>query len=71
MTRTDQSKLVRLNTICWLAALVVPVVLHFALSHTRFPWPLVLPLLLLGPMLASNRFLAKAAGPAAAEEPAK
>ena len=62
MTKSGKSKLLTNNTILWLTAMVLPVVLHFALAATKFPWPLVLPLLLFGPMLASNRMLAKAVG---------
>ena len=62
MTNSDKSKLLKLNTTYWLAAMVVPVVLHFALSSTKFPWPVILPLLLVGPMLASNSLLSKAHG---------
>ena len=62
MTKSDKSKLLKLNTIYWLAAMVVPVVLHFGLSSTKFPWPVILPLLLFGAMLASNSMLAKAIG---------
>jgi len=46
----------------WLAAMALPAVLHFALASTKFPWPLILPLLLLGLMLASNIMLAKTIG---------
>lgn len=62
MTKSDKSKLLTKNTILWLAAMVLPVVLHFALASTRFPWPVILPLLLFGAMLASNSILAKAIG---------
>jgi hypothetical protein len=50
------------NTILWLTAMVLPVVLHFALASTKFPWPVIVPLLLFGAMLASNSMLAKAIG---------
>ena len=62
MTKSEKSKLLTTNTILWLAAMVLPVVLHFALASTQFPWPVILPLLLFGAMLASNRMLAKAIG---------
>ena len=62
MTNSDKSKLLKLNTAYWLAAMVVPVFLHFALSSTKFPWPVILPFLLVGPMLASNSLLSKANG---------
>lgn len=67
MTKSEKSKLLKTNTLLWLAAIVLPVVLHFALASTKFPWPVVLPLLLLGPMLASNSMLAKAIGNTANE----
>ena len=62
MTRSEKSKLLTTNTILWLTAMALPAVLHFALASTRFPWPLVLPLLLVGAMLASNNMLGKAIG---------
>ena len=43
-------------------AMVSPVGLHFALASTRFPWQVIVPLLLLGAMLASNSMLSKAIG---------
>lgn len=62
MTKSDKSRLLKLNTIYWLTAIVVPVLLHLGLSSTKFPWPVILPLLLLGPMLASNSLISKASG---------
>jgi hypothetical protein len=62
MTTLQKSKLVKTNTILWLTAIGVPVVLHFALASSKFPWPVILPFLLLGPMLASNNMLTKAIG---------
>jgi fatty acid desaturase len=62
MTKSDKNKLLTNNTILWLVAMVLPAFLHFALASTKFPWPMVLPLLLFGAMLASNNLLAKAIG---------
>ena len=62
MKKSDKSRLLKLNTIYWLTAIVVPVLLHFGLSSTQFPWPVILPLLLIGPMLGSNSLLSKASG---------
>lgn len=59
---TDKSKLLRINTMCWLVAIIAPTVLHYVLSSTKFPWPIILPMLLLGPMLASNNLISKAHG---------
>lgn len=64
MTQSEKSNLLKQNTLCWLGALALPVILHFGLSSTNFPWPLILPLLLVGPMLASNKLLAKASSAA-------
>ena len=50
------------NSMLWLVAMVLPAGLHLALGSTKFPWPLLLPLLLLGAMLASNTLLASAIG---------
>ncbi|MGV3661316.1 MAG: hypothetical protein ACO1TE_14100 [Prosthecobacter sp.] len=62
MTTTDKKKLLKWNTLLWLAAMALPAAFSIALASTKFPWPMVLPLLLLGPMLASNRMLSLAAG---------
>jgi hypothetical protein len=62
MTKSEKSKLLTTNTILWLTAMVSPVVLHFALASTKFPWPVIVPLLLFGAMLASNSMLAQAIG---------
>lgn len=62
MTTSEKNNLLKQNTLCWLAALILPLILHFGLSSTKFPWPLILPLILVGPMLASNKLLSKASG---------
>jgi fatty acid desaturase len=62
MTTSEKKKLLTSNTILWLIAMVLPVGLHFALASTRFPWQVIVPLLLLGAMLASNSILSKAIG---------
>lgn len=67
MTKSEKNKLLKANTFMWLAAMVLPVLLHLGLGSTKFPWPMILPLLLIGLMLASNRILAKAAGDATAD----
>jgi hypothetical protein len=61
MSRSAKSKLIRQNTLCWLGAILLPVILHFGLAGTRFPWPVVLAMLLFPLMLASNRFVSRAA----------
>jgi hypothetical protein len=62
MTTSEKTRLLKINTICWLAGIALPAVLHFALASTKFPWPIIVPLLLIGPMLASNKMLDKAIG---------
>jgi hypothetical protein len=52
------------NSLLWVLAMAMPAFFHLVLSGTRFPWPLIFPLLLFGPMLASNRMLAEAASDA-------
>lgn len=62
MTSTDMKYLLKWNTLLWLAAMALPAFLSISLASTKFPWPVVLPLLLVGPMLASNRMISLAAG---------
>jgi hypothetical protein len=62
MKSTDQKNLLKWNTILWLAAMALPAGFSLALAGTKFPWPLIVPLLLVGPMLASNKMLAQAMG---------
>jgi hypothetical protein len=62
MTTSAKNNLLKQNTICWLGAIIVPLLLHFGLGSTKFPWPVILPILIFGLMLASNRLLSKAIG---------
>jgi hypothetical protein len=62
MKSTDKKNLLKWNSILWLAAMVLPAFFSIAFASTKFPWPMILPLLLLGPMLASNKMLAHAIG---------
>jgi len=62
MKNTDKKNLLKWNTILWLAAMVLPAFFSIAFASTKFPWPIVVPLLLIGPMLASNRMLIQAIG---------
>ena len=62
MKNTEKKNLLKWNTILWLAAMALPACLSIAFAATKFPWPLILPLLLFGPMLASNKMLARALG---------
>lgn len=58
--KSDRSALLRKNSVLWLVAMALPAILSLAFASTKFPWQVVLPLLLIGPMLASNRLLATA-----------
>ena len=62
MKTSEKKNILKLNTLLWLAAMVLPVLFSFAFASTRFPWQLVLPFLLVGPMLASNKLLNNALG---------
>ena len=60
MKDSNSKHLLKWNTLLWLAAMVLPACLSFALASTKFPWQIIVPLLLLGPMLASNKMLLSA-----------
>jgi hypothetical protein len=60
MKKADKKKLLKWNTILWLAAMVLPAVFSIAFASAKFPWQVIFPLLLIGPMLASNKMLAQA-----------
>ena len=62
MKNTEKKNLLKWNTLLWLAAMALPAFFHIAFASTKFPWPLILPLLLFGLMLASNRMLTQAHG---------
>ncbi len=62
MKSVEKKKMLKWNTILWLAAMVLPALFSIAFASTKFPWQVILPLLLLGPMLASNRMLTQALG---------
>jgi len=59
MKNSDKKSLLKWNTILWLAAMVLPAIFSIAFASTKFPWPMIFPLLLLGPMLLSNKMLAQ------------
>jgi hypothetical protein len=63
MKTPDKKGLLMRNTILWLFAMVLPAFFSIALASAKFPWPMIVPLLLFGPMLASNKMLSRAMGP--------
>ena len=62
MKDTDKKTLLRWNTILWLAAMVLPAITSIAFASTKFPWQVILAMLLIGPMLGSNKMLIQAIG---------
>lgn len=70
MRTPEQNSSLKKNTVLWLLAMILPAVFDIAFAATKFPWPVVLPLLLVGPMLASNKMVSQATGkPADPREP--
>jgi F0F1-type ATP synthase assembly protein I len=74
MTTSQKNQMLKRNTLLWVVAMVLPGILYIALASTKFPWPVIIPFLLLGAMLASNNMLTKAMGtptdaPSGAEHP--
>jgi len=62
MTKAEKNRLLLWNSIIWIAAMVLPFALNLTLGSTKFPWPILLPLLLIGFMLYSNNVLSKVIG---------
>lgn len=62
MKPSDKNTFLKWNTVLWLIAMAAPAFFSMTLGSTRFPWPIMLPFLLIGPMLASNKMLAQAMG---------
>jgi len=60
MKNAGNKNLLKWNTLLWLVAMALPALFSIAFASTKFPWPIMLPLLLLGLMLASNKMLAQA-----------
>ena len=65
MKNTEKKNLLKWNTILWLAAMALPAFFSIAFASTKFPWQIVVPLLLIGPMLFSNKMLTQAIGESA------
>jgi hypothetical protein len=62
MRTSEKKNFLKWNTILWLLAMVLPAALSFAFASTRFPWQIIVPLLLFGCLLGSNRMLSQAIG---------
>ena len=73
MNESQTKQLVRKNTLFWIVAMVLPGIFDlsfkaFASPSAKFPWPMILPFMMLGLLLASNSLITEAAG-AAKESP--
>ncbi len=67
MTKSEKSKMLKTNTTYWITAMILPAVFYFmfkafANESARFPWPVLIPLLLFGLMTGSNSLLNRAIG---------
>ena len=65
MKTADRKSLLKWNTLLWLTAMILPAFFSIAFASSRFPWPMIVPLLLVGPMLYSNKMLIQAGGESA------
>jgi len=71
MKTSEKQNYLKWNTLLWLVAMLSPAVFSFAFASTKFPWPIVVPFLLFGCLLASNRMLTMAIGPTTDEPSSK
>ena len=62
MTKSEKKKMLTANACLWVAAIVLPLICHFGFASTKFPWPIIIPLLLIWPAMFSNNLLSKAIG---------
>ena len=62
MKNVEKKNLLKWNTILWLLAMGLPAFFSIAFASAKFPWQMILPLLLIGPMLVSNKMLSQAIG---------
>ena len=62
MTKAEKNRLLFVNSIIWIAAMVLPFILNLALGSTKFPWPILVPLLFIGFLLYSNSVLSRIIG---------
>ena len=62
MKNSEKRNLLKWNTALWLVAMALPAFFSIAFASAKFPWPMILPLLLIGPMLVSNKMLSQAIG---------
>ncbi|NNE93750.1 MAG: hypothetical protein HKN23_19035 [Verrucomicrobiales bacterium] len=57
----------KINTIYWITAMAVPIILDlgleaFSSEGARFPWVILIPFLFVGLLIASNKLITEASG---------
>jgi hypothetical protein len=62
MTKAEKNRLLLWNSMIWIAAMALPFFLNLILGSTKFPWPILVPLLFIGFLLYSNNVLSKVIG---------
>ena len=62
MTKSEKKKTLTANACLWVAAIALPVICYFGFAGTKFPWPILIPMLLIWPAVASHQMLSKAIG---------
>jgi hypothetical protein len=62
MTKSEKKKTLTANACLWVAAIALPVICYLGFAATKFPWPILIPLLLIWPAIASNQMLSNAIG---------
>lgn len=70
MTESTKKQLVKKNTFLWFTAMLIPLIFDlgfkmFASGPVRFPWPILIPFLYIGLLLASNALITAAVDGAA------
>lgn len=65
MNDIEKKRLLTTNTIYWIVAMLLPAMFDLgfkalATGPVKFPWVVVVPLLLIGPLLASNNLIVQA-----------
>ena len=62
MTKSEKNRLLLWNSMIWIAAMTLPFFLNLTLGSTKFPWPILVPLLFIGFLLYSNNVLSRVIG---------
>jgi hypothetical protein len=67
LTESDKKKTIKKNTVLWIGAMILAPLFHLmflilASGPVKFPWPILMPMLMIGFLLASNKLLTDAIG---------